>query len=142
MMRLYDKIGVEHKIDLNATEFVLQRRVQLIFPAIHEKILKGDISGARYAMRALFENVAISCKKGVLDRDNAVRRNYGYLDNRAIHIDIGSFSRDDTLKDPLKMEQELIRKTNRLARWLNKHYPELLVDFHEEMRNVIQENQI
>ncbi|MFS8562984.1 MAG: hypothetical protein LVR00_01060 [Rhabdochlamydiaceae bacterium] len=78
---------------------------------------------------------ATASAQGIRDNDNGLRRNYGYMGNRAISIDVGSFVLDDSLKDPVIAQIELERKTKQLGQWLTNEAPELLPYFNEELQS-------
>lgn len=131
---LIDKLGFSHIIDINATEYALQKKADnLIFPAIAQLLKKQDISATKNHIHSLFNLIAKRCCKGIGDRDTALRRNYGFLYSQPIAIDIGSYYCNESLKDPINARAEIAHKTRRLERWLKKHYPELLVYYEQEL---------
>lgn len=131
---LIDKLGFTHMIDINATEYALQRKADdLIFPTLTSLLKKQDISSMKNYIRSLFQLLATRCSKGIGDRDTALRRNYGFHAHQPIALDIGSYYRDDKLKTSNHAQQEIAHKTRRLARWLKKHAPDLLPYYESEL---------
>jgi hypothetical protein len=130
---LKDSIGIEHRIDPNEIEFVLQKKATAFFFYLDEEMKASNIPKAKAAIRSLLSHMILCCGKGIGDKDTALKRNFGFLEDRAVQIDIGSFLKDDSLKDPERRKQELTMKTQRLKRWLNNHYPELLPFYHREL---------
>jgi hypothetical protein len=129
VVTLIDRLGIAYPVALDETEFALQHKAEMLFPSIDAYIQKGDLKRVREAMHSLFAFVRTRCERGIADTDTAIRRNFGLLDQSVVDIDIGSFRRDETLKDPARTTQELHLKTKRLERWLRKHYPDLLPDY-------------
>lgn len=102
---IYDKIGVQHKIPLDQTEFVLQRKAEMIFPYLYRLIDANKIDEAKRAIDSLFANLQTRCSKGLADRDPHLSINFGYIDGKAVEIDIGSFSLDESLKDTARQKE-------------------------------------
>lgn len=132
---IHDKLGIRHRIDLDATEFILQRRGDLFCTTLGKKIEQGDLQGAREQIHSLIHMLHKQCQKGVRNSDTSFKRNFGVIGDRAVTFDIGSFYLDEKVKTPAEEKQETWRTTAQLQRWLRKHYPELLknyaVDFND-----------
>lgn len=120
-----DRIGVRHSIDLDATEFILQKKVNLLFPSIQALMHEQNEAEARALIESLILCLEHSCQKGIGNTDGALKRNFGCVEGRTLCLDFGSFIRDPSLQDPQKAQEEIIKKTARLARWLKKYYPSL-----------------
>jgi hypothetical protein len=60
----------------------------------------------------------------VLNTDRKFCRNVGFIGDRAVHIDIGSFAK--TNLDPKLMEEEAAKELHDFKEWLRKEYPSLL----------------
>lgn len=77
------------------------------------------------------------CQKGIKDHDvGGIRRNFGFIDNEAVVIDFGSFSKEEFLKDPATHYAEVLKKTRRLGIWLEKYAPDLLPCYEETLSHV------
>ncbi len=136
-VKLIDKLGFSHTLDINATEYALQQKADdLIFPTLSRLLKKNDEESVKQSMLSLFELIASRCAKGIGDRDTALRRNYGYLNKKPLSIDIGSYFRDERLKDPEFAKEEVVHKTKRLFRWLKKHRPDLLPYYREHVGTI------
>ena len=123
-LTLLDKLGIQHTIDLDATEFILQRRAAPFCVALDEKMRLGNLSGAAAQLHSLEQLLHTQCQKGIRNSDTAFKRNFGAIDDRAVLFDIGSFYVDESVKE--QESEEIARTTQRLQRWLKKHHPELL----------------
>lgn len=120
-----DRIGVHHSIDLDATEFILQKKVNLLFPSIQALMQEQREAEAKALIDSLILCLEHSCQKGIGNTDGALKRNFGCIEGRTLCLDFGSLIRDPSLQNPLKAQEEIIKKTARLARWLKKYYPTL-----------------
>jgi hypothetical protein len=133
-LKIIDNLGISHTLNLNTTSFVVQRYAERIFSRMEKQLTQHDIKGAKQLIHNIFEYIQKRSQKGVRDNDNGLKRNYGYIGNKAISLDIGSFTLDDTLQDPLVCQAELERKTKQLGKWIEEFYPELLPCFKEELK--------
>jgi hypothetical protein len=104
---LYDKIGVIHKIPLDQTEFIVQKKAEKFFPTLLTHVQNNKIEEAKKGIDSLFANIERRCSLGIADRDPHVSINYGFINGEAIEIDVGSFSIDDTLKNPANKNKVL-----------------------------------
>jgi|ERR1700722_1367968 len=118
---LYDKIGVQHHLDLAKIPFALQHKADPVFPTLRFHLMHKDISSCKRTIDAIVQCLMARYQKGVVDLDPAVRRNIGLLKDKAITIDIGSFKQTTELN----ILEELKIDTQRLKKWLLKHSPAL-----------------
>jgi hypothetical protein len=131
---LYDNLGIAHEIDLNKTSFALQKKADLLeekFTAWHkakekEKIKKG--------IDSLIELIAERCYKNISNLD-ARTRNFAFIEERPIEIDLGSFVRETELS----LEEEIEKETLELRKWIAAHEPELN-DFLSQKIEAVQKN--
>lgn len=133
-----DRLGIHHQIPLKTTSFLLQKKAQLICTKLDRLLQKGDVDGAKKSIHSLISYLKHRCELGIRDTDNALKRNYGYLDEKAISVDTGSFRSDETLKTPKAMRKEVTRKTRQLRKWLRKYHADLLPFYEEEIDKINQ----
>ncbi|MBM3208198.1 MAG: hypothetical protein FJZ57_06305 [Chlamydiae bacterium] len=105
----FDKIGVKHSIDLSNTEFVIQKKVTLIYSYLNDLIKNNEIDQAKRALDSLISHIQNRCKKGIHDRDPHPTINFGYLNGEAIELDLGSFSMDKSLSQEEKVKSEVLK---------------------------------
>lgn len=130
---LYDGNGIRHEIDLDSTRFFLQKRA---IPLEHHfAILSKNHrhEDAKKSIDSLLNLIASRCKKSFFDRD-VFNKNFGFIGNQAIEIDIGSFQKDSRMQQPWIYKQELFYSTLELKCWLKKHYPEMVAYLDECVR--------
>lgn len=122
---LIDKMGITHRFDLGGTEFVLQKRADLICPTLCKQMEAKDIDGAMETISSLVSTLKSIYSHGIMNMDRAFRRNVGMTEGRAILIDAGSLCADPMVLDPQEARRDIIEKGINLEKWLMKHYPQL-----------------
>lgn len=125
LIELYDKIGIRHLVDLTRKPFLLQKRAQLVFPSIQASLNQNDLKGAKRKIDSLLLAISKRCQLGISNTDPIVRRNFGFIGEKAIEIDTGSFSKNPHLHQEFYLKKELYFETLELQEYLNQHSPEL-----------------
>lgn len=133
-LSIVDKIGIKHKISLDEIEFVVQKQGRLAPSHIHALMEKREFEKARYALRAMLETIVSRCKKGFFDEDPQIHRNFGFVGDKPIFIDVGRFVPDSRRKDPAVYSADLLKITHRFRKWLAEAHPELVTILDEEIR--------
>ena len=136
-LQVIDCLGIKHFVNANTTSFLIQKRADLIFSHIEEKLAAHDLNGAKHLIHNMIEYIKRRSQQGIGDKDNGLKRNYGYIGDKAVSLDLGSFVFDDSLKDPAACEAEVERKTRHLAQWISGSHPELEPYFKEELSKVL-----
>ena len=113
---LVDKLNIEHRIDLGQFEFMLQKRAEMVFPTLAAFRERGDHAAAKRAVERLERLIQQRQSKGIADRDPNVSKNFGFVGDVPIQIDVGRFSRG---------ESQGGFKGGGLREWIHKYYPEL-----------------
>jgi hypothetical protein len=129
---LIDPLEISHEIDLNRYGFVLQRKVDMAYPTLLKLIQAGNITEAKEKISALVQLLINRCERGIADNDPLIRTNFGFLDQRAIAVDIGPFSKDPAISNPAIYRPEIRRITTSLNHWLNEQAAPELTHFLEE----------
>lgn len=133
-LNIIDKIGIEHRIDLDKIEFVIQRRAEHLYPHINTLMQRGDIDGAKQALQAILKVIVTRCKKGIFDEDPRIHTNLGFIGPRAIFIDVGRFVRDETRMLPSVYTHDLKAILGKHFRpWLEKSHPQLLAHLDAQL---------
>jgi hypothetical protein len=119
---LVDRAGREYRADLDNLEFVLQKRAELIYDRVAQLMQKGDVAGAENALRAVLHVVETRSQKGYRDCDGGVSRNYGFVGDEPIHIDVGRWKREEAAPHP----SEVVRVRQKMQKWVEANYSELM----------------
>lgn len=121
---IYDKIGMQHLVDLDKMEFCVQCRAQMLCETFLEYKQQGDKAKTELLIENLLALIISEYSRGLADNDHALMQNTGVVDGKPIHIDVGQFVQNEEVKNPLIAHQELYTKTYKFKLWLNEHYPE------------------
>ncbi|MEI8366283.1 MAG: hypothetical protein WCF65_07670 [Parachlamydiaceae bacterium] len=124
-LSIIDKMGFQNTIDLSQTEYMIQKRAVMLCPAIDQLMINGQSNEASLLIDRLLTMLLLEYGMGYADNDHALIQNTGVLDGFPIHIDVGQFIRNDSVKAPKVYKQELYDKTFKFYLWLNDHYPSL-----------------
>jgi len=130
---LVDKLGIEHRLNLDETGFVVQKKAELIYPALLECRKRGE---GREVIFQLVTLLALRHKKGIADNDPLLRTNCGFIDGTPVLLDLGPFSQDARCQNPGYYIPEILRITESLKTWLQIHYPERLPDLEEALSEI------
>jgi len=137
VVTVVDKLKIEHPIDLDKTDFLLQRRAVLVTTDIEQKMAQGDIIGAKDTISKVLDLIVTRCKKGFCDRDPNILTNCGMLSGRAIKVDVGRFTRDLRMADPLLFKPETYRIVRPFRLWLAPRFPELAAHLEDEIVRLV-----
>jgi hypothetical protein len=97
---LIDKLGISHTLDPNSLKFVLQKKADLVFPTLDVLVSQKKYDAVQAHVDSLLNLIEKRAALGIVDRDATLGTNFGFIDGKAVEIDIGSFSFGPT--DPEK----------------------------------------
>lgn len=137
-LTLVDKIGIAHQIDLDQTEFALQKCATLALPTLDDLIAKGNVEEAKQAIDSLLQLIIDRSKAGIGDQDPVIRRNFGFLGTRAVEIDLGSYFKDPYLQAPSQYRRVLFLETLNFKTWLQKNHPELCKHLDTKLNELLE----
>ncbi|MGE5196234.1 MAG: hypothetical protein ACM3JI_02765 [Anaerolineae bacterium] len=135
-LKIIDKIGIEHFLDLDHFDFVVQRKAELVYDRISRQMRQGDISGAKKTIASAFNLILSRCKKGYHDRDPNLRTNCGFIGDQPIKIDVGRLLKDEKMKKPEVYKQELLRISLPFKAWIEAYYPTLSPFLNQEIEKI------
>jgi hypothetical protein len=110
-LKAVDRLGRIHLIDLDQTEFVVQEKAELIFTHLKKLLDQGDKARVQKCIQATLALVQRRMDREISDHDKAVKHNYGFIGDRAIHLDIGRIEK-------ISKPKEYNRITQRINKWL------------------------
>lgn len=113
-LKIKDRLGRTHVVNLDQMEFVVQEKAELIFTHLKKLVDQGDETGVKKAVATTLEMVKSRIEKGLADRDKAVSHNYGFVEGRPIQLDIGRIFKG-------KKEGEYERIQARIEAWLKEN---------------------
>lgn len=133
---LVDKTNAEYTVQLDDVTFILQSKAELIFPTLDRLVHDCKIEEAKQVISRIIHLMATCCQKGYIDEDADLRKNYGLLADRAIHIDVGDLIKDSTIAYRENTLSYIQERTALLREKLEVHYPELLEHYSLEMQKI------
>ena len=131
--KLFDAIGAKHSLNFDQIPFALQERASMAYPTLSALTEARELDAAKKRLGSLVDLIVARCAVGLSDHD-ARKRNFGFVGEKAVEIDIGSFTIDEMLKTPLETKKVLMHETLKLRRYIKKRHPEL-IDFLDKKLN-------
>jgi hypothetical protein len=133
---IVDKTLAEYEVSLDRVTFILQQRAELIYPTLDRLLTEKKIDEAKQVISRIIQLITTRCQKGYMDDDADLRKNYGLLKDRAIHIDIG----DLFLREGISLRENYIphikEMTECLRQKLESLSPELLDHYIQEIESL------
>lgn len=136
-LTIYDKMGFEHKLEMDQMEFLLQKRADMLCPTVSRFVEAGETGKAKELIDNLIAMILSEYSRGLADNDHALMQNTGALDTTPVHIDVGQFVFKPEISNPSVYKQELFSKTYKFHHWLKRHHPELANYLNEKLVNII-----
>lgn len=127
-----DKLNIEHRIALDEVEFVIQKKATLAYTYIDQLMQANRIEEAKKGVASICDLIVKRSQKGIFDEDAKIHRNFGFVNDQAIVVDVGRLKIDLSRQEPQIYHQDLSLITKRFKNWLmvQRYYP--LVDHLEE----------
>jgi len=119
-LELFDQHGDVLTVDLDEMEFLVQRKAELAFDYLKTLYKEGRAEEAESAILSLLDVVAKRNLKGIYDRDLQFFKNFGFIKNQAVEVDIGEFRLDTPPDDTY---QELKTLSYQIRDFLKVHAP-------------------
>lgn len=122
---LIDRLGRHYMLPLDSVAFLVQKK-GVPFQTQFKEALKQK--NEQLCKEMIDELVALIQRRSahlITDLDNMDNDNYGWLDGRAIHLDVGRFQEDELLCSPEKRREEVLRITHPFTSYLREVSPEL-----------------
>ncbi len=134
-LTLVDKIGIAHTLDLDHTDFILQKRVQPFYPYLKNLMDKNKEEDAKIVLSHLVSLLFNQYKKGIINTDVDLFKNFGCLDKQAVELDIGSLRQDIPSHDIKQYQEEILKVTDCLHNKLSQEFPSLDSHLLQELAN-------
>lgn len=131
-LQITDKIGITHELALDQIDFVLQKRAEHVHTRIDRLMKEGQVDKAKESITALVDLILTRCRRGINDRDPSIDTNCGFLEDRAIKIDIGRMQLDPAFRSPTVALEQVVKITAPFNEWLKTRYPELAIHLEQE----------
>lgn len=121
-LELYDKIGVQHLLNLDNTCFLVQKKTDLLYPTLASFLQKNEIDKAKELL-ASFVNFSYGLIKKGVDHPTSIERNLGCIGLSPFQIDVGRvFIKDLPLDTQI---EQFIQTTQHMSKWISAKAPDL-----------------
>ena len=137
---LIDNKGKKHLLDLDAVEFVVQKRAQKIFDHFSDLVEQEKYEELRASIHSFLQLIATRCEKGFVDQDLSIRNNFGFVGNNAVQFDCATLTRDSSMKYPRNFRQEVMQAAEHLDLWASENYPEITLFIQDEAQCIINQS--
>jgi hypothetical protein len=137
---LIDNRGKKIFVNLDSTEFMVQQRAQKIYERFDELVREENDRDLKLCIRSFLQLIATRCEKGFADQDLSVRKNFGFVGNKAIQIDCVTLTPDSSMKYPLNFRNAILQAAERLDEWAQISYPEATLYIQEEAQKIINQS--
>jgi len=135
-VKLVYKTKREDFVDMDKMEFILQRRAEVGFAPIEQRLMRGDVDGALALCKATLELVKTQCAKGYQDTNLNLRERVGFIGDRAIHIDINHLQENPKIKKTKATRAELTKVAEQLKSYFRENHEEHL----EKLETLVNAN--
>lgn len=125
-LTLIDNLKIAHKIDLDTTDFALQRRATPAHQKFKELLAIGNLDDAKKCIDSLLNLINERKNRGIIDRDPSIRKNIGFIGTEAIEMDLGSYS-----LEPIAKLQDSGKHILKFRKWLESKNKELALYFDD-----------
>ena len=133
-VKIIDRLGRPFLLPLEKAQFILQRKVRLFKDVFQEALLKKDRAEMAKILDQMLEVVVRIARKGIISKDGAFLKNFGFDQTRAYQIDIGSFYRKASFNTAIHASVENLRI------WLS-HLDPALLELLDQKLGLIYENE-
>jgi hypothetical protein len=133
---LVDKTQAEYRVPLDKVTFILQYKAEMIYTTLDRLVKEKKIHEAKQVVSHIIQLITSRCQKGYVDEDPVLRKNYGLLKDRAIHIDIGDLIKNTEISLKENYIPHVKEMTSNLHKHIKTNYPELLEHYFQEIENL------
>lgn len=133
---IVDKMGNTYRVPLDEATFILQRKADLIYTTLDRLKASKDVEGGKKVVSAVIQLFVSCCEKGYVDEDPILRKNYGIIGDKAIHIDIGEMVKREEVKQKKNAIAHVKEMTESLRKRLVRDYPYLLEHYNQEIERL------
>lgn len=121
------KVPFQHSKTINLCDyyFALQEQGTMTKTVFLELIRENNLETLKERIKELFALIFSSYRNGIIDEDNNILENTGFIGSKAIRFDVGKVRHIPSGVDSSMIEEQLDKiRNNRLEPWFKKHAPE------------------
>lgn len=136
---IVDRLGITHMLDLDQFDFIIQKKAELVYDRVNESMAAGRESAAQETISQVLRFIVERCQRGFHDRDPNIRTNCGFIDGKAVKIDVGRFVKSTESRKPEFYHRELLRISAPFQEWILQKHPSLAGHFQNELQLLLNE---
>lgn len=125
IITLFDNLGIAHQVDIEKTQFVVQKKAHLLTNFSH------------HAIDEMIKLTALLSKKGVVNLDPMIERNFGMCETKMMALDFGSLKEDVKVSSFPYRQRSLFLQLLSLREYLQKNQPQDVSYFDENMQKTL-----
>jgi hypothetical protein len=126
-------LGQSFRLPLDRFRFALQKRATPLEEGLFKALKSGKLNERVEEIISLLES---RIGKRIGNTDPSLWRNFGFLDDRAIEIDFGNYTRRPDFSEERFARAEFERYMRSLRSWIEIHAPLYSEDFQAKMNGV------
>jgi hypothetical protein len=119
--KIYDKLGICHRLNLDRTEFVLQKKAEPLAPYLTRLLKEGEKEKAKASIASLLSLIEERSRLGIKNKDQKVLENCGFINDQPFELDIGSFVTRTKSTHPNPHQKAAMRAKRQIFNWLKKN---------------------
>ena len=135
---LYDKAGFQHEIQIDTVPFVIQRKLDPIFPTLQKLYEQGNQEGLQRRLDQIVDVYVECINKGIRNYDPSLiaRNNLGFTDLSACYIDLGSFGYIEKHRLYRNLKKD-IKSLIPIYKWLKKRDKAQAEYFKSQLKEIV-----
>lgn len=137
---IIDRLGFAHIIDIDSVPFILQVKASKVWDILESLWEKKDTAALKCRLKQLVDLFVERAKCGIIDPDTRLLKNdnIGFVQDRAIYIDLGTFRKSPKSQSPEYLAQDF-RVLTPIVEWLQQRDVDLAGYFQQQMQEAIPE---
>lgn len=138
-VELLDRLGFSHKVAIYTVPFILQQKAQKVMPTLKKLLAKKDMPALTKRLDQLIALFVERASRGIIDPDKGLltRNNIGFLEDRAVYIDLGTFKRSKKSASAAYLAKDF-KKLAPIVKWLKRHDKNLADNFSHKIELAVQ----
>lgn len=133
-LHLYDKIGVLHLLDLNTTSFLIQKKIDLLYPTLSKLLENKETENVKILLNN-FVDFYLDFIQSNIVRPTTLEKNIGCIDLKPIQIDVGRVLTAENIEAETVSYSQIYHSTSHMRKWLKVKAP----DFCSYLDEIIEE---
>ncbi|WP_420422645.1 hypothetical protein [Simkania sp.] len=132
---LIDQNGEKQIVPIDQMEFLIQKKAQVGYKRLDTLFSLGKREDALESIASLLTVITRRMEKGYFDKDLQFFKNFGFIGNQAIEIDIGELRPLEKRQSATEMRAELTEVSHQLLDWTVSHHP----DYESDVATLIND---